>query len=422
MAAATLPYLIMDADEHSSPDVPDMYERYIDPKYRDKAIRTVETPDGGRQTLYAGKPERLKMRGERMQITYSKEQLEEAGVVSAEGDDEMGRGRVPGSLLNRFNLLKDLDGDERKEFVDRYRNLSANYSTPDLRLSILDMQGVQCAINFLNFGGHRESNFEHDLVALYANQRAANRCYAETWGFSYQDRLFTPPFISLADAELALDELEFVMGQGTRMIQISTGPSVHRSPFRPELDRFWSIVNEAGLRVCTHLGTTYYGSQGLEWDEEDVVVGDMDAFQWAMYYGDRPAFETVAAAILQGWLARFPNIKLLLAEQGTLWVPYLVRKMDHAFLMGRRATWGKLEMRPSEYFRQRIFVAPFPEENVERVVEAVGVDPIVFGSDFPHGEGLPEPTLYLSQLKNLDDTQVRAIMRDNLARYLDIAS
>jgi predicted TIM-barrel fold metal-dependent hydrolase len=91
-------------------------------------------------------------------------------------------------------------------------------------------------------------------------------------------------------------------------------------------------------------------------------------------------------------------------------------------LMGRRATWGKLEMRPSEYFRQRIFVAPFPEENVERVVEAVGVDPIVFGSDFPHGEGLPEPTLYLSQLKNLDDTQVRAIMRDNLARYLDIAS
>jgi predicted TIM-barrel fold metal-dependent hydrolase len=94
--------------------------------------------------------------------------------------------------------------------------------------------------------------------------------------------------------------------------------------------------------------------------------------------------------------------------------------MDHAFLMGRKATWGKLEMRPSEYFRTRVFVAPFPEENVDRVAEAVGVDPITFGSDFPHGEGLPDPMMYMSQLKNFDDAQVKAIMRDNMARFLDL--
>jgi predicted TIM-barrel fold metal-dependent hydrolase len=129
--------------------------------------------------------------------------------------------------------------------------------------------------------------------------------------------------------------------------------------------------------------------------------------------------ETVGAAILQGWFARFPKMQLLLSEQGTVWVPYTIRKLDHAFLMGRRATWGTLEMRPSEYFRQHCFVAPFPEENVERVVEAVGIEPIVFGSDFPHGEGLPEPQAYLGQLKNFSDDQVKIIMRDNLARYLD---
>jgi predicted TIM-barrel fold metal-dependent hydrolase len=93
--------------------------------------------------------------------------------------------------------------------------------------------------------------------------------------------------------------------------------------------------------------------------------------------------------------------------------------MDHAFLMGRKASWGKLEMRPSDYFRHHCFVAPFPEENVDRVIEAAGVDPIVFGSDFPHGEGLPDPSVYLGQLRNLSEAQSRAVMRGNLARFLD---
>jgi predicted TIM-barrel fold metal-dependent hydrolase len=283
----------------------------------------------------------------------------------------------------------------------------------------MEMQGIEATVNYLNFGP--ESDFEHDIPALYANQHAANRCFAETWGFNYQNRIFTPPFISCCDFELAMKELDYAMAEGAAVIQISTGPSVHRSPFRPEMDAFWSRVNEANIKVCTHLaGATFYGQQGEEWDEPEVILAHMDAFQWVMYYGDRPAYETVAAAILQGWLARFPNIKLLLSEQGTVWVPYIVRKMDHAFLMGRKATWGKLEMRPSEYFRTRVFVAPFPEENVDRVAEAVGVDPITFGSDFPHGEGLPDPMMYMSQLKNFDDAQVKAIMRDNMARFLDL--
>src|SRR4029450_9229846 len=87
----------------------------------------------------------------------------------------------------------------------------------------------------------------------------------------------------------------------------------------------------------THLSqVTFYGRQGLEWDEAEVMLGDMNALQWVLYYRDRPASAPVAAAILQGLFNRFPNVKLLLSEQGTVWVPYIVRKMDHAFLMGRK--------------------------------------------------------------------------------------
>jgi hypothetical protein len=181
---------------------------------------------------------------------------------------------------------------------------------------------------------------------------------------------------------------------------------MHTSPFRPENDRFWAICSEAGINLATHLASvTRYGAQGLDWNEEEVILGDMDvpgpsttatARRW------RPSALRSCRAGSHG-----SKMKPFLSEQGTVWAPYIVRKMDHAFLMGRRGTWGTLDRRPSEYFREHCFVAPFPEENVDRVIDAVGTKPIVFGSDFPHGEGLPEPELYLGQLKNLNDDDQR---------------
>ena len=90
--------------------------------------------------------------------------------------------------------------------------------------------------------------------------------------------------------------------------------------------------------------------------------------------------------------------------------------------MGRKAKWaenGRLDARPSEIFRRHFLVAPFPEENVQRVVAEVGIEPIVFGSDFPHGEGLAFPEQYAGQqLSSFSDDDVRRIMRDNLADFL----
>ena len=51
-------------------------------------------------------------------------------------------------------------------------------------------------------------------------------------------------------------------------------------------------------------------------------------------------------------------------------------------------------------------------------MEVTGIEPLVFGSDFPHGEGLPEPMMYLSQVEKLSAEDQRAIMRGNLARFL----
>ena len=120
------------------------------------------------------------------------------------------------------------------------------------------------------------------------------------------------------------------------------------------------------------------------------------------------------------------DINVLLSEMGTVWLPYTLRKMDHAFMLGRKAKWaenGRLDRRPSQIFREHFVVAPYPEENVQRVVAEVGVEPIVFGSDFPHGEGLAFPAQYVgAQLASFSEDDQRRIMRGNLSEFLGIAA
>jgi predicted TIM-barrel fold metal-dependent hydrolase len=428
--SAELPYRILDADNHFN-EPPDCYERYIDPDKRDLAIRYVTGPDGEKLQLFGGKPSKFHA----SQVTFSNDELDKmlgdvpGSASGASHDDDM---VIPGMLLNRLNPLKGLSDQERHALIAEFRDQAESYGNRDLRLTLMDDQGIEAALMYPASAHDIEFEFVDDIEALYANVRAFNRWMHEEIGFAYQNRMFLPPYIALADVELAVTELETVLEQGTPLVQFKAGhahggrgnPFGGRSIADPVFDPIWARLNEAGTRVTIHLGGTDYQKYGSDWSEDpDVVFGDFDAFQWVMYWGDRPAMETVGAMVLHNLFGRFPNLRVCLSEQGTVWLPYIVRKMDHAFLMGRRAKWGDLDRRPSEIFRERFVVAPFPEENVARVVEAVGVEPIVFGSDFPHGEGLAWPKQYAeTQLAGLPEETVRAIMRDNLAGFLGLAA
>jgi predicted TIM-barrel fold metal-dependent hydrolase len=421
-----LPFQILDADNHfNEPD--DCYERYIDPAKRDLAIRSVRDEAGRTVQLFAGRPSKFHAG----QVTYSAEELEKmlGGAVGEGG----GRASVmPGALLNRLNPLKGLSEDERAALIAEFREQSESYGNRDLRLALMDDQGIEAALMFPASAHNIEYELADDLDALYANVRAFNRWMHEEVGYAYERRMFLPPYIALADVDRAVEELERVLADGAPVIQLKSGhahggaanPFGGRSLADPVFDPFWARVNEANVRVAVHLGGTDYQKYGADWSEDpDATFGDFDAFQWAMYWGDRPALELTAGTILHNLFGRFPNVRICLSEQGTVWLPYALRKMDHAFLMGRRAKWGQLDRRPSEIFRAHFVVAPFPEENVRRVVDEVGIEPIVFGSDFPHGEGLAWPREYAhAQLKGFDDREVRTIMRDNLAAFLDIAA
>jgi len=431
--AGVLPYGIYDADNHFN-EPPDLYERYIDPGLQDKAIRFVTGADGSRVQVYGDKPSAFT----NTQVVYTDDQLTEmlgadpselrAETEATVRDDAVGE--MPGLLLNRLNPLRGLDDGARAAVVARFRDQAESYHSRDRRLALMDEQGIDVAIMFPARARY-EIEFGDDVVAMYANIRAFNRWIHEEIGFAHKDRMYMPPYLALADVELAVQELDTVLEQGAPLIQIRAGhahggasnPLGGRSVADPVFDPFWARVHEAHGRVSVHLGPTLYQRAGALWSEDpEVTFGDFDAFQWAMYWGDRPAMELTAGMVLHNLFGRFPNLRVLLSEMGTVWLPYTLRKMDHAYLMGRKVKWsedGRLDARPSEVFRRHFLVAPFPEENVRRVVDDVGIEPIVFGSDFPHGEGLPYPEQWAaSQLAGFDTGDVKRIMRDTLAQFL----
>jgi len=430
----SLPYRILDADNHFN-EPRYCYERYIDPSQRDLAIRYVHDAEGNEVRLCAGKPSRFSL----SQVTYSTDELEkmvgplpdEPLTGPSEGGDHREANRsMPGVLLNKMNPLKGLSEEERAEVLRQFRDQAEAYGNRDLRLALMDDQGIEAALMFPASAHDIEYELADDIEAMYANARAFNRWMHEEVGYSYQNRMFLPPYIPFADVDLAVEELERVLAEGAPMIQFKAGhahggpddPWGGRSIADPVFDPIWSRLNEAGTRIAVHLGGTDYQKYGADWSyDPEITFGDFDAFQWVMYWGDRPAMELTAGMILHNLFGRFPNIRVALAEQGTVWLPYTLRKMDHAFLMGRKARWGTLDERPSAIFRRHFVVAPYPEENVPRVLEAVGVEPIVFGSDFPHGEGLAFPGQYAeSQLEGVSEDDVHAIMRGNLAKFIGL--
>ena len=426
MVEAELEYQILDADNHFNEPL-DCYERYIDPKYKDLAIRYVESPNGGKPLqLFAGRPS--KFTGD--QIIYSDEELKK--MLGTNPTDDIEPTVAPGIFLNRMNSMRGLSDAEKADLIVKFREQSESYGNRDLRLALMDEQGIEAALMFPASAHDIEYEFVDNIEALYANVRAFNRWMHEEVGFAHLNRLFLPPYIALADVDLAVKELETVIAQGAPLIQFKAGhahggasdPYGGRSVADPVFDPIWARINEAGIRVTTHLGGTDYQKYGADWSEDpSVTFGQFDAFQWMMYWGDRPAMEFTAGTILHNLFGRFPNVKVCLSEQGTVWLPYTLRKADHAFLMGRKAKWGTLTGRPSEIFKEHFVVAPFPEENVRRVVDEVGIGPIVFGSDFPHGEGLAWPRQYVpNQLGDFNAVETRQIMRGNLANFLGLAA
>ena len=116
--------------------------------------------------------------------------------------------------------------------------------------------------------------------------------------------------------------------------------------------------------------------------------------------------DTVAALIGGGLFDRFPKIRVCTIENGSDWVSGLVKRLGKAY---KQASYA-FPSDPVEIFRNHIWVAPYYEDDLLELRDLLGVDHILFGSDFPHAEGLADPTEFINDLQGFNQEEVEKIM------------
>ena len=112
---------------------------------------------------------------------------------------------------------------------------------------------------------------------------------------------------------------------------------------------------------------------------------------------------------LERMYTRFPKLRVASVENGSDYLALLLRKLDQQ----ASKTPGWFSEDPVELFRQHVWMNPFWEDDVYEIVELMGADHVIFGSDWPHIEGMPTPLDYLDEVSELSDDDLRLVMRDN---------
>jgi len=391
-----LGYRLIDADNHYYEPY-DCFTRHLEPAFADRSVHVVKDEKGlGR--LYFGQ--------------------KKLGFMRVIQSDYTG---APGSLQALFGGQME-QGFAQSEVIDAHDYPAMMHKRP--RLELMDEQGLEAALMFPTVAVAVEHELHDDVEACYANLRAFNKWIEEDWGYGTDGRIFAAPMLSLLDADLAVAELDRVMSLGARMVHVKAGPAYGRSPADPVYDPFWARINEAGLPVAIHSGDSGYNELwSVQWGEQArPPLQYMTPFQWYLGYGDRPISDMLANLILNNLFGRFPRLRMLSIENGSTWVPALLQNMDKAAKVGRRGTpvGGHVQDRPSEVFRQHCWVSPYFEEDPVPLSELIGVDRVLFGSDWPHSEGIAEPVEFAGKLTPLGEDGTRKIMRSNVAEMLGL--
>jgi len=383
---------LFDADNHYY-EPRDCFTRHIEPRFRDKAIHVKPGPSGREETWIGDKP-----------FTF---------LVGRELD----RAARPGALREMLRGLAS--GRSASAGDDASEPMHPAYQEREARLALMDAQGLHAALLFPTLAVCVEHFMKDDPDQMYANLGAFNRWLDETWGFDHQGRIFAPPLMSLLDVDRAVAELDWALARGAKMVHLRPGPAYGRSPADPHFDPFWARLDEAHASVAFHISESGYNEvMSVHFGEEaNPSSHRQSAFQWVSFYGDRPIMDTLSALILHNLFGRFPNLRVLSVENGSLYVPYLLKVMDKMKGMGRAGPWigGYVKGRPSEVFKRHVYVSPYHEEDVVGLARLIGADRVVFGSDFPHPEGLAEPREFAALLDGLDEADVCRVMGENTA-------
>ena len=318
----------------------------------------------------------------------------------------------PGCLDDYFR--GKVAGDDIREAFGALEPINPAYRDPGARIELMDSQRLSGCFLFPTLGVGVEEALLHDPDALHAVFHGFNEWMHDDWTFNYRERIFAAPYICLQDPARAEAEVEYALEHGARVMVMRSGPvrgpSFSRSPGDAIYDRMWARIAEAGILAAYHSGDSGYGRYADEWGGG----GDFQAFRNDPFRhvtgGHRPIYDTIAALVCHGVFRRHPNLRVATIESGSDWVPLLLHALEKSY--GQTpAAYEHVD--PVQQVRDHVWVSPYYEDNLPQLRDELGADKMIFGSDYPHAEGLADPLSFVNDLPGFSDDDIRLVMREN---------
>jgi predicted TIM-barrel fold metal-dependent hydrolase len=382
---AALDYKAFDADNHYY-EAEDAFIRHVDPKMHKRCMQWAEV-NGRKRLLVGGAVNRF---------------------IPNPTFDPVAR---PGCLDDYFRgkVAKDDIVAAFGELVP----IPAEYRDRDARLEVMDRQNLESCFMFPTLGVGMESALEHDPEAMLTAFAGFNKWVEEDWGLNYKDRIFTAGYITLADVDWALDQLDWMIERDVRVVNmrpssVPDGNGGRRSLGHPAHDPFWKKMNQYGITLAMHSGDSGYEFMSDYWGMTDSFEAfRQNAFKSLLTYS--PISDALASLIAENVLSEHTNIRVATIETGSEWVQPLVKKFEKTY----RQQKHMFAEDPMEVFRRQVWVSPYYEDDLVDLKDKIGADHMIFGSDWPHAEGLPEPTDFIDDLHEFDSAEIEQIMRTN---------
>ncbi|MFD0364651.1 amidohydrolase family protein [Nocardia sp. GCM10030253] len=393
MTAHTLPYPLFDADNHLY-ETEESLTKYLPDRYKN-AIQYVQV--NGRT--------KIAVRGHI------------SDYIPNPTFEVVAR---PGAMEDYFKNGNP-EGKSKREIFGKSMKALPAFREPAARLALMDELRVDRSLMFPTLASLVEERMRDDPELIHAVVHALNEWLLETWQFNYKDRIFTTPVISLPILDKAIEELDWVVANGAKAILVRPAPvpgfQGPRSFALPEFDPFWKRVVEHDILVAMHSSDSGYSRFDAEWEGSKTEMLPFQTNTFRMVNEWRPVQDTVASWVCHGALFRFPDLKLAVIESGSAWLKPLLETLTDVY---KKAPEGFGMQDPVAAIKKSVHVSPFYEEGVTELIDLVGVDKVLFGSDYPHPEGLAEPTHFADMLTHLPVEDQAKIMGGNLARLLGV--
>lgn len=378
----------LDADSHLM-ELPDFLRAHADPGIRDR-MPDIDFANGGRLTD--------DMELAARQRAHPPETVEE---LTALGDDLIA-GPKGYQALGAFNAAE--------------------------RSTALDLLGFAQQFVFATFSVGVAFDPAADLDIRYGAARAHNRGMAEFC--AGDDRLIGVALLPLDDPQMAAAEMTHALDLGLGAMWVPHRPAGGASPGHSDLDPVWAQMAEAGVPFVLHVGGDPLQIKP-EWMDtgrpvptdwlgggENVRGKDMVALHQA-------AETFVGVMVLDGVLARHPNLRGGVIELGAGWVPQMLRRLDQVVEIWKRSEpdLAALGDAPSQQITRQMAFTPYPFEDVGAMIRDSNENLYLFSSDYPHIEGGRNPLgRFNASLEGFDGHVLDRFYADNMADLLEARS